>query len=324
MKVPDVIFNDCYNYLKIVFSGCIFLYIYNALTAVFNALGDSKSPLKFLITSTSLNIILDIIFVKFFNFGTNGVAIATLITQISAAVGLTIYFIINIPKIKLKKPDKLFSFTIAKEMLFIAVPSIFQQLIVALGIIAVNGFVNSYGKVFIAGFTSATKIDAIVIMPMITISLALSTFTAQNLGAKKYDRIKQGFSITLKLAMIFAVLTSILLFFFGKYGIGLFVSLDNHKVIDYGTEYFKIVSIFYIIIAVMFSSNGTLRGLGKMKIFMISSALNIILRTIFAYALKPYLGYMAILWAIPFGWFISAVFSFTYLHKAKIFNFDKK
>ncbi|MEG0615457.1 MAG: MATE family efflux transporter, partial [Oscillospiraceae bacterium] len=177
LQTPEDIFEQSLSYVQIVFSGSIFLFAYNSLTAIFNALGDSKTPLKFLIASTILNIILDILFVNNFHMGVNGAAIATLIAQVLSAVGLFLYFIVKIKKMDIcqgKAP--IFDWDILKNMTKIAIPSMIQQSMVSIGMLAVQGLVNSFGSDMVAGYTAASKIDSIAVMPILNIGIALSSY----------------------------------------------------------------------------------------------------------------------------------------------------
>jgi len=316
LNTPEQIFDASYSYLRIVFMGCFFLFLYNCLTAVFNALGDSKTPLKFLMFSTLINIVLDLLFVVKFNMGTDGAGYATLISQSLSAISLFVYFLRKVKDIKADETPKMFDKIIAKEMFLFAIPSIIQQTMVSIGMMAVQGLVNSYGKDMVAGYTAATKIDSIAVMPMINISVALSTYTAQNIGAKNIERVKQGFFAALKMAVIFALFISAILVLFGNNFIQFFIdSKSSRDVITYGSDYFHIVSIFYFIMGIMFCSSGILRGIGAMKVFMICSFVNIVSRIAFAYLLSPILGYKAIFWALPIGWFLGGLISTLYIKK---------
>lgn len=312
LKTPNDIFADTLSYVRIVFIGCIFLFAYNCLTAIFNALGDSKTPLKFLIASTILNIILDIIFVAFMNMGVNGAAIATLIAQILSAVGLFLYFMKKLKTLPGEKSTTLFDTVILKNMLRIAIPSIIQQSMVSIGMMAVQGLVNSFGKEMVAGYTAATKIDSIAVMPMINIGIALSSYTAQNLGADKPERVKKGYHASVRLVLIFAVIISALIYIFGRYFVAAFIDSNvGSTAISYGLEYLQIVSVFYVIMGFMFITGGVLRGAGDMKIFMLSTLVNIISRIAFAYIFVPIIGHTAIFWSLPVGWLLAGTISFT-------------
>lgn len=318
LKTPDNIFDIAYQYVVIIFIGSPFVYLYNCLTSIFNALGDSKTPLVFLIISAIANIILDLVFILSFNMGSNGAAYATIISQAFAAFGLLIFLFRKIRFMNLNVDSKFFDLTILKEMITIAIPSIIQQSIVAIGMMAVQGLVNSFGKEMIAGYTAATKIDSIAVTPMLTISTALSTYTAQNIGANKPDRIRAGHFASIKLMLCFAIGTSIIVAFFNRSLIGLFMdSGSGTQSIQYGVEYLKIVPMFYFLMGLMFAANGVLRGLGLMKIFLTSTLVNLCMRILFAYTLVPIIGYKAIFWSLPLGWLIAGAITNIYYFSGK-------
>ncbi|MGG7187774.1 MATE family efflux transporter, partial [Clostridium butyricum] len=285
-------------------------FIYNIVTSCFNALGNSKTPLMFLLCSAILNILLDLVFVIKFNMGVRGTAFATLISQgISALLSLS--FLLK--KIKMIKTDttvKKFDIRILKKISKIAVPSILQQSIVSIGNLFVQALVNSYGAVVIAGYAAATKIDSITILPMSNMSNAVSTFTGQNIGAGKIERIKKGYKSALIMIGIFCVFAASLLFLAGHQLIGMFVdSVSNQGVITIGTQYLKIVSVFYFFMGLMVITNGVLRGSGDMKMFLASTLTNLSTRIIFAYGLASFIGQGAIWWAVPFGWIFASTVS---------------
>ncbi len=322
LRTDKDVFDASCSYLRIVFFGCIFIYIYNCLTAIFNALGDSKTPLKFLAISTILNIVLDLLFVVKFKLGSDGAGWATLIAQALATIGLSIYFVYKFSYLRNQKRSDFFDKKIAKDMIIYAIPSIIQQSIVSVGMMTVQGLVNSYGKDFVAGYSASTKIDSIAGMPMLNVSIALSTFTAQNIGARKVERVKKGYTSSLKLITIFSIISTTLLVLFGRYFIGFFVDSDvSKRVIQFGNDYFKIVSPFYLLIGFMFCTNGVHRGLGNMKVFMTATLTNFTARIVFAYLLKGSLGYHSIFWALPISWFIGGLISFLFY---RYWNWEKK
>lgn len=322
LGTPSDIFESTYNYLRIVFCGCFFIYIYNCLTAIFNALGDSKTPLFFLVFSTVLNIILDLLFVGKLNMGTNGAAYATLIAQSCATLGIIAYFVFRFRYLFNLKIFKLIDLHTAKEMVVYAIPSTIQQTVVSIGMLAVQGVVNSFGTNFVASYSASTKIDAIAILPILSLSTALSTFTAQNLGAKNKARVKEGYRSATIVSCLLSVIFSTVLIIFGKLFMSLFIEKNSDlSIIQYGEDYFKIVSIFYIVLAVMFCTNGFHRGIGNLKIFMLSTAVNMALRISLAYFLKDWLSYKSIFWAISISWIAGAAVSFIFYKKG---NWEKK
>ena len=310
MNIPSDIFYDCNSYIRIYFMGIIFLFIYNISNASFNALGNSKTPLMFLIISSILNVLLDLLFVLKFGLGVKGVAYATLISQGFSAILSISYLLITIKKIKTLEKYGLFDFNILKKMSKIAIPSILQQSIVSIGNLFVQSLVNSYGSVVIAGYTSGSKIDSITILPMVSLSNAVSTFTAQNIGGKKNERVKRGYKGALIMIAIFCVFAGVMLVIFGDKLVGIFVdSKSNGDVINIGSQYLKIVSIFYFLMGLMVITNGVLRGAGDLKVFLISSLANLSTRVILAYTLASFIGQSAIWWAVPFGWAIASTIS---------------
>lgn len=309
LKTPIDIFENANIYMQIYFMGVVFLFIYNVTTAAFNALGDSKTPLCFLICSSILNVVLDLLFVIKFNMGVSGVAYATLIAQGVSAISSLAYLLKKVRTIKTDEEYKLFDLIILKNMCRIAIPSIIQQSIVSIGNLFVQALVNGYGWATIAGYAAATRIDSITIMPMVNLSSAVSTFTAQNVGARKNERVKSGYKSALVMIGVFCACAALILFVFGSKLIGMFVdSSANQMVINTGVEYLRVVSIFYFLMGLMVITNGVLRGSGDVKVFMFSSLTNLSTRIIFAYTLACLIGQRAIWWAIPLGWtFASAI-----------------
>lgn len=310
LNTPKDIFEDANNYIRIYFSGVIFLFIYNIITSVFNSLGDSKSPLSFLIFSSIINVLLDLLFVIKFKLGVPGVAYATLIAQgVSAILSLT-YLLKKVKKIEIKEKAKLFDIDILKKMCSIAIPSIIQQSIVSVGNLFVQALVNGYGYETIAGYTAATKIDSITIMPMVSLSTAVSTFTAQNVGGKKNERVKNGYRSALLMIGGFCTVVTLILFIWGSSFIEIFVDTSgNNQIINIGVEYLRVVSIFYFLMGIMVITNGVLRGSGDVKVFMFSSLTNLSVRILLAYLLAYIIGQRAIWWAIPLGWLCASIIS---------------
>lgn len=310
MNTPANIFQDSSIYMKIYFMGVVFLFLYNIINSSFNALGNSQTPLKFLLFSSFLNIILDLLFVVKFNAGVAGAAVATLISQ-GLSASLSLFSLLKSLKcLKCSIKIKIFDFSILKSISKIAIPSILQQSIVSMGNLFVQSLVNSYGSIVIAGYAAAVKIDSITILPMSNMSNAVSTFTGQNIGAHKEDRIRSGYKAALVIISIFCAFIACILFFFGHKLIGLFVdSAANPDVINVGTQYMRIVSIFYFFMGLMVITNGVLRGSGDMKVFLASTATNLSTRVIFAYVLAFLIGASAIWYAIPLGWIFASIVS---------------
>lgn len=316
LHTPINIFEDAVSYLNIYFWGISFLFLFNTLNSIFNALGDSKIPLFFLAMASIINIFLDLLFVIHYEMGVAGVAWGTLIAQgISAMLSFAVLlFRLRSMETEENEEERIFDLSLLKGMSHIAGPSILQQSVVSFGMLCVQGLVNRYGSVVVAGFTAATKIDTIAIMPMVNVGNAVSTFTAQNLGAQKKDRIPKGFRAGQGMSAAIALTITLILFLAGEQLVGAFVdTAANGDVIAVGVEYLRVVSIFYVLFGFMNICNGVLRGAGDMRIFMISTMINFIVRVAAAYSLSPIptFGEKAIWWAIPMGWVIGTAISFT-------------
>ena len=311
---PDIM-ADSLTYLRIYFGGAIFLFLYNSLNGIYNALGDSNTPLKFLAMAAIINIALDLLFVIVFNMGVAGVAWATLVAQGFCAI-ISFYVLMkrlkymdNEPEFASVKPD-LFRKSAVSKIAKVGIPSVIQQSIVSVSLMAMQGLVNSYGKVFVAGYTASTKIDTLSMMPNINFSNAMSSYTAQNIGAEKYDRVTKGYRANILMVFIFSLSITGIIFLFGPQIMGLFLDAGAAgSAMGYGLKYIKTVSIFYPVMGIMFVSNGLLRGAGDMNSFLLSSMVNLFSRVIIAYTMSHFIGEAAIWWSIPIGWCIGAVIS---------------
>ena len=319
---PDIM-ADSLAYLRIYFGGAVFLFLYNSLNGIYNALGDSQTPLKFLIVSALTNIVLDLLFVIKFNMGVAGVAWATLISQGMCAVFSFFVLIARLRKMENEEEARGKAFTFfdmssAERIAKVGVPSMLQQSIVSVSMMLMQGLVNSYGKVFVAGYTAATKIDTLAMMPNMNFSNAMSSYAAQNIGARKMDRVKQGYKASMFMVVIFSLIITSIIFLFGPQLLGLFLKQGSEgSAMSYGLSYMKTVSVFYILMGALFVSNGLLRGAGDMGAFMLSSVVNLFSRVAIAYLLAHFIGSSAIWWSIPTGWAIGALFSFLRVRSGK-------
>lgn len=314
---------DSLIYLSIYFGGAVFLFLYNTLNGIYNALGDSNTPLKFLMVSALTNIGLDLLFVIRFHMGVAGVAWATLIAQGLCAVAS---FFVLIKRMKnmenepaaANKKFSLFEAGAARRIARVGVPSMLQQSIVSLSMMFMQGLVNSYGKVFVAGYTAATKIDTLAMMPNMNFSNAMSSYTAQNIGAGKEKRVVQGYKACLLMVLIFSLIITGIIYLFGPQLLSLFLNSGSEgSAMGYGLKYMKTVSVFYVLMGLMFVGNGLLRGAGDMGAFMLSSMSNLFSRVAIAYLLAHFIGASAIWWSIPIGWGIGAIFSFIRVQSGK-------
>lgn len=312
LNTPSNIFQDGALYLRIYIAGFLFLFLYNVSTGIFTSLGDSKTPLYFLIVSSIGNIFLDILFVRNFHMGVAGVAWATFIAQGLACIFACITLKKRLKAIKTEEKMIYFSFNTLKKIARIAVPSILQQSFISIGNIFIQILVNGYGSSVIAGYSAAIKLNTFTITSFTTLGNGLSSFTAQNIGGGKPDRVKLGFRAGLKMAFLVAVPFFVLFFFLGKPMILLFLKEGGKTALSTGMTFLRIVAPFYFIASVKLIADGVLRGSGAMKQFMIATFVDLILRVVLAFVLSPIAGANGIWMSWPIGWVIAAILSLTF------------
>ncbi len=318
IKTPEEVFADSKLYLDIYIFGLPFVFLYNVATGIFSALGDSKTPFIFLACSSLANIGADILFVTAFRMGVAGVAWATFICQgISCVLALIVVFS-RFNKIKTEEKSKPFSFHFLKSFSVIAVPSILQQSFISVGNIVIQSVINMFGAPVMAGYSAAVKLNNMVITSLTTLGNGISNFTAQNLGAAKYDRIKEGFRAGLKLVWALCIPLVILYEFAGKWLVFIFMESPTGTAIDTGVLFLRIVSPFYFVVAAKLVSDGILRGAGMMKKFMIATFTDLILRVALAEILsRTALGTIGIWLSWPIGWTIAAILSIVFYATTK-------
>ncbi len=315
LKTPPLYFDMAKEYLEIFSLGVFFMFAYNTVASILRGLGDSKTPLLFLIVAALLNIVLDYIFVVYFYMGVAGVAWATMIAQAVSVLLSLIYVTKKIPLLRFKKEEIIFDKPTLKTMMSYGFPSMIQQCIVSFGMMAVQGLINSYSTLVEtaslgAGITGAMKIDSLAMMPIMNIGSALATFTAQNVGAGEFVRVEKGYRMTLFMSFLWSALISLIVWVAGDYLMKMFLNADSPNAIAFGSEYLKVVSLFYIVSAVMFSSISLLRGAGDVRFAMLVTIMNLGTRVFFAYALTTLISYRSIWWSVAVGWVIAAILSF--------------
>lgn len=305
MNTPENIFADSAAYLRIIFAGLIATFAYNACAALFRAVGDSATPLYFLVLASVLNIGLDLFFVIVLGWGVAGVAAATILAQGISAVLCVVYIIHKVPILRFERENMVFDVKMMKSILRYGVPSSVQQLVVSFSIMAVQGMVNSFGSDVVAGYTAANRVEALAMMPMFNISAALSTFVAQNVGAGKLERVHQGLRATILLSVAICGSIAVGIFLFGEPFINAFVEgTPSPGMLDFGVGYLKVISIFYIINAMYNTLGGLLRGVGDAKTSMIATVIALIVRVASSTLLVNLtdMGTSAIWWGLPISW----------------------
>ncbi|MEL3911938.1 MATE family efflux transporter [Treponema pedis] len=300
MRTPKDVLPEALTYLRIMFSGFTFIFMYNGITAMLRGLGDSLIPLYALAISAIMNIILDCIFVIWFNWGTAGAGYATLISQIFSCVWILFYSRAKYGYFKVNYFKLQFDKHLCIESVKIGLPTGIQQALVGGGFMAMSSVVNIFGTQAAAAFSAVGKLDGFIIMPGLNISAALSSFTGQNLGAGKKERVKKGLRGSLLLGLSITTIAVFLLAFFGSFFISLFV--DKTEVVLIGAEYFKIASVSYLLLSVTFILTGVIRGAGKAMFPMISTLLAMwIFRVPSAGALSQYWGLNGIWFSFNIG-----------------------
>jgi putative MATE family efflux protein len=311
LGLPEEIMPQAVQYLQIYLSGMVIFFGYNGTSAVLRGLGDSKTPLYFLVVATIANIILDLLFVAVFKWGVAGAAYATLISN-GLAFGLAIYWLNKTHKIiRIAIRGLHFDREVFQHSIRIGLPTGIQQTLVAIGALALMGIVNKFGTNVIAGFSVASRLDSLALIPAMSFSQALTTFVGQNIGANKPERIRAGLIATLKMSGIVTIITSVFIIFSGHFLMSLFTK--DTDVIRIGDQYLTIVSAFYLLFTLMFIYSGVMRGAGDTLFPMFFSLLSLwIIRIPMAWFLSLEIGEVGIWWAIPAGWFIGLGLSYFY------------
>jgi putative MATE family efflux protein len=311
LVLPEEIMPQATQYLRIFFSGTIIFFGYNGTSAVLRGLGDSKTPLYFLIIATVANIFLDLLFVAVFNWGVAGAAYATLLAN-TIAFALAIIWLNKTHKlIRIVIKGLHFDREVFRQSLRIGLPTGIQQTLVALGGLALMGIVNTFGTNVIAGYSVASRLDFLAMVPAMSFSQALSTFVGQNIGANKPHRVRTGLIATVKMSGIVTIATTILIIFSGHILMDMFT--NDQEVIRIGDQYLTIVSSFYLIFTLMFIYNGVMRGAGDTLLPMFFTLFSLwIIRVPMAYFLSARLGAQGIWWSIPSGWVIGFILSYVY------------
>lgn len=318
INTPPELFADSKLYLDIYIWGLPFVFFYNISTGIFSALGDSKTPFFFLAISSISNVAVDILFVTAFQMGVAGVAWATFLCQgISCILAVTVVFR-RLKRIPANANGRVFSSSILKKFLGVAVPSVLQQSFISIGNIVIQSVINGFGAGVIAGYSASVKLNNLVITSFTTLGNGISNYTAQNLGAGKLNRIKEGFRAGTKLVWLLSVPLFVVYFFAGKYLVYLFLDDPSALALQTGVNFLRILSPLYFVISAKLVADGILRGANMMKKFMIATFTDLILRVGLAVVLsKTALGATGIWLAWPIGWTVAAVLSIMFYQSGK-------
>jgi len=316
IQLPEDIIPDATLYLTIYLSGMVAFFGFNGTSAILRGMGDSKTPLYFLMLSTFFNIGFDLLFVLVFKWGIAGVAIATVISQAGAFLTAMIYLNKYHKIIHFRFPEYRFNREIFKQSIRIGLPTGFQHTFVSLGMMALMTIVNTFGTNVIAAYSVAGRIDSLAILPAMNFSAALATYVGQNLGAQKIERVRSGLIAAIFMSSIVSIAVTLLIVILKSTLIKMFTS--DPEVIRIGAEYLVIVSSFYLLFTVMFKINGVLRGAGATLIPMFITLLSLwVIRIPFAWFLSERIGEAGIWWSAPSGWLVGLVLSYIYYLSGK-------
>lgn len=312
IHTPDNIIDDSALYLYIYTGGLLFLFFYNIATGIFTAMGDSRTPFLFLAVSSTVNVIMDIWFVASFHMGIAGVAWATFICQGVSCITSLAVLARRLKTIPYHGKYSYFSKRVFYRVVVIAVPSILQQSFVSVGNILIQSRINSYGSGVIAGYSAAVKLNNLVITSFTTLGNAMSNFTAQNIGAGKEQRVKEGFYGGLKMIYVICVPIIGLYLLAGRQLIHVFMTSPSKEAMATGILFLRIVCPFYFVTATKLMADGVLRGSGAMKQFMAATFTDLILRVVLAYLFSAQMGSDGIWCAWPIGWSIATILSVSF------------
>ena len=313
INTPSEIFADSALYLDIYVYGLPFVFFYNISTGIFSALGDSKTPFIFLAASSTSNIAADIWFVQGFGMGVAGVAWATFMCQGISCLLAVIFVFKRLKQVPSDAPHCFFDRRILGKIAKIAVPSTLQQSFISIGNIVIQGIINGFGPAIIAGYSASVKLNNLVITSFTTVGNGISNYTAQNLGANKPERVKQGFRAGLKMIWLLSLPLVLLYFIGGRYLIPFFIESPTAEALSCGLMFLKILSPFYFIVSAKLVTDGILRGAGLMRQFMVATFTDLVLRVGLAFLLsQTALASTGIWCAWPIGWTVATIVSIAF------------
>ncbi|WP_211747780.1 MATE family efflux transporter [Paenibacillus sp. Marseille-Q4541] len=302
MKTPPEIIDDAYRYLIVINWGIGAAVMFNLLSNLLRALGDSRTPLLFLVIASVVNVALDFLFILVFNMGVAGAGLATVIAQLTASVLCLYYIHKRIPLLQFKNADWKMNKKLIKEHLTIGFPMGFQASIIAIGAIILQITLNGLGSASVAAYTAAQKIDMLATLPMSSFGVTMATFVAQNYGAGKLDRIRLGVRQCIWVSGSFSVVVGILVILFGPAGVGLFVGADQEEILSLSRLYFISNGSAYLLLSLLFIYRFTLQGLGQSMIPTVAGIMELAMRVVAAIFLTAQIGFLGASLANPLAW----------------------
>lgn len=308
LGTPPEIIDQSTIYVKISFLGILGIAGYNGISAVLRALGDSITPLIFLIVASILNVVLDLLFVIVFKMGVPGVAIATIISQFVSATGCIIYALNKIKILRMPlnefKPDR----DILKKCIRLGIPVALQNSFVSISMMALQSVINSFQATIMASYTVVNRIEQLVMQPSMSLGAAVASFTGQNIGAGKIERAKKGMRSSVIIILIFSLLMLPVMYFGGEYIMRLFTKKEDYEVVRNGVEGIRITCLFYSFLGLIFVTRNFLSGAGDIKIPMIMGMIEVLVRVSLSIYLSSIIGFHGIFWATALTWFATGIF----------------
>ncbi len=307
MNVPENIMTETYKFIFTLNLGLVLIVGYNLLAGFIRALGDSKTPLYFLIFSSVMNILLNLLFISVFKLGIVGSALGTIVAMSISVICCAVFISHKYPILRLQKKDWEFDKSFMKEHLRIAIPMSLQFSVIAIGLLIIQAICNSFGENTIAAFTSALRIEQLGTQPLLALGIAIATYAAQNYGAGQIERIQKGVRQSVIICIIFSVLIALIVRFWGENFIDAFLKEKNDEIIKIGHDYLNISTMFYLFLGLIFIFRNVLQGMGKVLFPIIASIAELAMRVFAAVYLAKSLGYLGLCYASPIAWVGGAV-----------------
>ena len=325
MNTPENIFDNANAYITIIFAGLITQALYNMSAGILRALGDSKTPLYFLIISSILNVILDLVFIINFKMGVSGAAYATNIAQGFSALLCLIYSYKKFQVLRLKKEDFKVESNYYTKHLKVGIPMGLQFSVTAIGVIIVQSAINVFGSIVIASYTASSKVLQLVMQPSISFGVTIATYAGQNLGAGRFDRIKNGMKIMNKVSIVTSLIAGAVLVLLGKYFVTLFIENPTPEMFDYAQQVFNYSAVFFIPLGFIFVYRNVLQGMGESFVPMMAGVYELVARAIVAFTLPKFIGFTGICLSDPIAWIAAVIpLMITYYKKMKKIEDENK
>lgn len=307
MNTPSDIIDNSYAYISVIFGGVVAQVFFNLFSSILRSLGDSRTPLVFLIIASIINIILDFVFILNFKMGVAGAAWATVIAQALSAVMCLIYSLMRFPILRLKREDWKMTASFSWAHLRIGLPMAFQFSVTAIGVMILQSALNGLGSTAVAAYTAASKIDQLAIQPLVSYGVAMATYAAQNYGAGRVDRIKKGIKSCTLISIITSIIGAALVIFFMDRLVGLFVGDEKDKIMDMVSLYLWINAVPYFVLGLLFVFRNALQGIGSSTMPLMAGVFELVVRSVIAFAFTGIFGFSAICVAGPAAWLAAVV-----------------